>query len=171
MIPKTGAVTFVDVNYELMRTNQPVSLNDAAVRRLADKASGTISFSDLRGASCYRITSGASGDGLRRGWVTGSFGALQGPSGTWQGRTLYGFEVYDNPEVATITFGIYVTDKSTPTPAWRGIAYVDGVRLTGTWEESGGGVFDSWGRWHRLRFSPSLMPNWQNGFSEVILLA
>lgn len=51
-LPSTGIITAEMINQELGRAaNAPFSLNDAAVRALAGKASGVISFADLRGKS------------------------------------------------------------------------------------------------------------------------
>lgn len=51
-LPSSGIITAAMINQELGRAaNAPFSLNDAAVRALAGKASGAISFADLRGKS------------------------------------------------------------------------------------------------------------------------
>lgn len=51
-LPSTGVITAEMINAELGRSaNAPFSLNDTAVRALAGKASGAISFADLRGKS------------------------------------------------------------------------------------------------------------------------
>lgn len=52
MTTPTGFIQASDVNVELGRAwNAPFNLNDAAVRSLAGKPSGAISFADLRGKS------------------------------------------------------------------------------------------------------------------------
>jgi hypothetical protein len=52
----SGTISLSQVNTELSRpAAQAISLNDAAVRALAVKASGTISMSDLRGKSAGRV--------------------------------------------------------------------------------------------------------------------
>lgn len=49
-LPKTGPISLSMVNVELGRpANAAISLNDPAVRRLAGRPSGSISFADLRG--------------------------------------------------------------------------------------------------------------------------
>jgi hypothetical protein len=49
-LPATGPLSFSMINVELgFPANQTISLNDAAVRKLAGKPSGAISFADLRG--------------------------------------------------------------------------------------------------------------------------
>lgn len=51
-LPSTGVITAAMINRELGRAdNTPFSLNDPAVRALAGKPSGGISFADLRGKS------------------------------------------------------------------------------------------------------------------------
>lgn len=51
-LPSTGSISMSQVNIELAKaSNARISMNDAAVRSLAGKASGTISFADLRGKS------------------------------------------------------------------------------------------------------------------------
>lgn len=55
-LPATGTITAAMVNVELGRaSNAPFSLNDPAVRALAGKTSGAISFADLRGKSAVTI--------------------------------------------------------------------------------------------------------------------
>lgn len=49
-LPSTGAITMNQVNVELKKTGTTtISLNQADVRKLAGKTSGTISMNDLRG--------------------------------------------------------------------------------------------------------------------------
>lgn len=51
-LPSTGIITAAMINEELGRAaNAPLNLNDSAVRALAGKPSGAISFADLRGKS------------------------------------------------------------------------------------------------------------------------
>lgn len=53
-LPSTGLISLGMINTELTKTaTTPISLNDAAVRLLAGKASGPISLSDLRGKTFY----------------------------------------------------------------------------------------------------------------------
>lgn len=49
-LPLTGSISMSQVNVELRRpATQTLSMNDAAVRKLAGKPTGTISMSELRG--------------------------------------------------------------------------------------------------------------------------
>ncbi|TSP14054.1 hypothetical protein [Cupriavidus campinensis] len=51
-LPSSGTITAAMINTELKRSaNAPFSINDAAVRKLAGKASGPISFADFYGKS------------------------------------------------------------------------------------------------------------------------
>lgn len=60
--PLNGPISAQDVNFELGRfAGDPFSMDESAVRTLAEKPSGTISFQDLRGKT-------ASGGG---GWGVG----------------------------------------------------------------------------------------------------
>lgn len=50
MLPETGSISMSQVNVELKKTETSrISLNDSDVRKLADRESGTIAMSDLRG--------------------------------------------------------------------------------------------------------------------------
>ena len=50
MLPETGSISMSQVNVELKKSETAViTLNDADVRKLAGKPSGTISMNDLRG--------------------------------------------------------------------------------------------------------------------------
>ena len=52
MLPETGSISMSQVNVELKKSETAViTLNDADVRKLAGKPSGTISMNDLRGKS------------------------------------------------------------------------------------------------------------------------
>ena len=48
MLPKNGTISMDDIRKEL-KVNSTISLNDTAVRKLADKSDGTISLSDFYG--------------------------------------------------------------------------------------------------------------------------
>ncbi|WP_339124772.1 hypothetical protein LDJ94_01290 [Fusobacterium nucleatum] len=50
MLPKNGTISMDDIRKEL-KVNSTISLNDTAVRKLADKSDGTISLSDFYGKS------------------------------------------------------------------------------------------------------------------------
>ena len=53
-LPSSGTITAAMINVELGRaSNAPFNLNDSAVRALAGKPSGAISFSDFWGKSSY----------------------------------------------------------------------------------------------------------------------
>jgi len=75
-LPSTGAITASMINVELGRAaNAAFSLNDPAVRALAGKATGMISFNDFHGKSSYtrEPVSGEYYGGLTYWEVKGSF--------------------------------------------------------------------------------------------------
>lgn len=64
-LPSSGIITAAMINIELGRAqNAPFNLNDAAVRALAEKPSGPISFNDLRGKSSEIVIDAPLGNGL-----------------------------------------------------------------------------------------------------------
>lgn len=113
----TGAISFSDINTEIVRPfNQPLSLNDGDVRIVAERPSGTISMSDLRGKSYYRITGGStnvSGTGRRSGGgsVTATSGIAELNVVGGQAPLVYLWEYIsgdtlsiNTPDVSTTTF-------------------------------------------------------------------
>lgn len=55
-LPETGPLSFAEINVELGKAaNAPITLGDAVVRALAGKASGALSFADLRGKAAQGI--------------------------------------------------------------------------------------------------------------------
>lgn len=77
-LPSSGAISAANINVELGRAaNTLISLNDANVRTLAGKPSGTISFSDLLGKSWFN-----------------PFTSVTGGSRTYIGDSTSGFYTY-----------------------------------------------------------------------------
>lgn len=54
MLPKNGTISMDDIRKEL-KINSTISLNDTAVRKLADKSNGPISLSDFYGKSNLKV--------------------------------------------------------------------------------------------------------------------
>jgi len=71
MVLPTGTISMRQVNVEILRpATQTISFNDATVRNLAIRPSGSISMSHLRGKAYFTITGGSSsvsGTGNRLG--------------------------------------------------------------------------------------------------------
>ena len=141
--PTSGPISFADVNIALGRSaNATISLNDAIVRALPPKASGTISMSDLRGKPNaptfqYRLVGILSiGDFNLREWIT-----TNGSSDTGQ--------IWDGTSAVVVTLpsncSFYGTNTP-PTPAMtisgsfpNGLKIINGARIYGAGGNGGAG--------------------------------
>lgn len=85
-LPSSGELSFSGINDHIRRpSTQSLDLNDAQVRGLAEKATGSVAITDLHGKFAgNRMTCGASGSNT--GWDSGSFGSVEGND--YAGQTL-----------------------------------------------------------------------------------
>jgi len=101
-LPTTGTISLSQVNVELgLSATAQISLNDAAVRTLFDKASGTISMQDGRGKAnefAFTIASNQTNANLRTLAVNAGWNQT-------------------SKVIATVDSGIYISSNSTGTPA------------------------------------------------------
>lgn len=102
----TGTISMSQVNTELGRpATQSISLDDAGVRGLADRASGYLSMSHLQGKSAVSlgITGGfnqTTSGGFSNYYDRGTFSAYTSPSG--QSITTYQWDVEDDGGMLSI---------------------------------------------------------------------
>lgn len=144
--PTSGPISFADVNIALGRSaNATISLNDAIVRALPPKASGTISMSDLRGkpnAPTFQYLmngifgySAGFGDFNLREWITTNGSADTGL--IWDGTSAI---------VVTITnlCNFYGTNASKPAMTIsgsfpNGLKIINGAKIYGAGGNGGAG--------------------------------
>ncbi|WP_156398052.1 hypothetical protein [Duganella sp. Root336D2] len=106
MTTPTGTIRLSDVNAELGRPrNQRISLNDAAVRALAQRPSGWVNMGSLRGKSSYTAMTVTPQDDYQSYMSTSSGTAIARPAVSVSGGSggySYTWSFTNNPQGAAL---------------------------------------------------------------------
>lgn len=143
-LPATGTITAAMVNVELGRAaTAPFSLNDSAVRTLAGKPSGAISFADLRGKSAVTVvvtisppSHGSTSSTNMSASATYTVSVTKNGVATTPSARLWTFDQFlegsgstsiANGTTATATLGVTVFNNNKTTARFQCQVTVDGV--------------------------------------------
>ena len=144
MLPETGSISMSQVNVELKKSETAViTLNDADVRKLAGKPSGTISMNDLRGKSNtekvnnYQVFSQRWSGLKKSGEFTVTF-----PHKVVNGTINIATESYNNDSIGSVTLlGNTISGVSNKTISINNISSISGTYYTGRNKQGSTGFF------------------------------